>query len=145
MIVAPGALDADRFESGYRRARRLLDAEPDAAVRELESALALWRGPAYGEFATGFAQAPSVRLAELRTAAAEDLVELLIRTGAATDAVAAARELVGDAPAARTPRRAADACSARRAEGWRTPWRPIAQHRQLLADELGLDPPAGPA
>ena len=76
VIVAPGALDADRFEAGYRRARQLLDAEPEAAARELESALALWRGPAYGEFATGFAQAPSVRLAELRTAAAEDLVEL---------------------------------------------------------------------
>ena len=43
------------------------DAEPDGAVRELEAALALWRGPAYGEFATGFAQAPSVRLAELRS------------------------------------------------------------------------------
>ena len=103
VIVAPGALDADQFESGYRRARRLRDAEPDAAVRELEAALALWRGPAYGEFATGFAQAPSVRLAELRTAAAEDHVELLIRTGAATDAVAAARELVGDAPLRERP------------------------------------------
>ena len=106
--------------------------------------LALWRGPAYGEFATGFAQAPSVRLAELRTAAAEDLVELLIRTGAATDAVAAARELVGDAPLRERPvellMRALHACGrvADALEAYRA-------HRQLLADELGLDPPAGPA
>ena len=137
----PEALDAEQFESGYRRARQLRDADPDAAARELEGALALWRGPAYGEFATGFAQAPSVRLAELRTAASEDHVELLIRTGAATDAVAAARELVASAPLRERPvellmralhacGRVADALAAYRA------------HRELLADELGLDPPA---
>jgi DNA-binding SARP family transcriptional activator len=142
VVVAPGTLDADEFETGYRRARGLLDTEPDRAARELEAALALWRGPAYGEFATGFAQAPSVRLAELRTAAAEDLVEMLIRTGAVTDAVAAARELVGDAPLRERPvellmralhagGRVADALEAFR------------RHRQLLADELGLDPPEG--
>ena len=142
VIVAPGALDADRFESGYRRARQLFDAEPDGAARELESALALWRGPAYGEFATGFAQAPSVRLAELRVSAAEDLVEMLIHIGAATDAVAAARELVGAAPLRERPvtllMRALHACGrvADALEAYR-------QHRQLLADELGLDPPTG--
>ena len=108
----------------------------------LESALALWRGPAYGEFAAGFAQAPSARLAELRAAAAEDHVEVLIRTGAATDAVAAARELVGAAPLRERPvellMRGLHACGrvADALEAYR-------QHRQLLADELGLDPPAG--
>jgi predicted ATPase/DNA-binding SARP family transcriptional activator len=142
LLVAPGALDADVFESGIRRARRLMDTEPDAAVRELESALALWRGPAYGEFADGFAQAASVRLAELRTSAAEDHLELLIRTGAATDAVAGARHLVGETPLRERPvellMRALHACGrvADALDAYR-------RHRQLLADELGLDPPAG--
>jgi predicted ATPase/DNA-binding SARP family transcriptional activator len=142
VVVAPGSLDADLFETCYRRARQLMDAAPDAAARELESALALWRGPAYGEFAAGFAQASSVRLAELRTVAMEDHVDLLIRTGAATDAAAAARELVGDAPLRERPvellMRALHACGrvADALEAYRA-------HRQLLVDELGLDPPAG--
>ena len=67
---------------------------------------------------------------------------MLIRTGAATDAVAAARELVGAAPLRERPvellMRALHACGrvADALEAYR-------QHRQLLADELGLDPPAG--
>jgi predicted ATPase/DNA-binding SARP family transcriptional activator len=140
--VAPGALDADRFEAGFQRARRLRDADPDEAARELESALALWRGPAYGEFANGFAQAPSVRLADLRMAASEDLVEIMIGRGDATEAVAAARELVDTAPLRERPvellmralhasGRVVDALDVYR------------KHRQTLADELGLDPPAG--
>jgi predicted ATPase/DNA-binding SARP family transcriptional activator len=142
VVVAPGALDADLFETSCRRARRLMEVEPEVAARELESALALWRGPAYGEFADGFAQAASVRLAELRTAAAEDHLELLIRTGAATDAVAGARHLVGETPLRERPvellMRALHACGrvADALEAYRS-------HRQLLADELGLDPPAG--
>ena len=140
--VASGALDAEQFETGYRRARRLLDADPDEAARELETVLSLWRGPAYGEFSTSFAQAPSVRLDELRTAAAEDLVELLIRRDATTEAVAAARELTGKAPLRERPvellmralhasGRVADALEVYR------------RHRELLADELGLDPSSG--
>jgi predicted ATPase/DNA-binding SARP family transcriptional activator len=142
VVVASDGLDADRFEAGYRRARGLADTDPEAAIRELEAALALWRGPAYGEFATSFAQAASVRLTELRTAAAEDRVELLVRTGAVAEAVATARELVETAPLRERPvellmrglhagGRVADALEAYR------------RHRQLLADELGLDPPAG--
>ncbi len=142
VAVGPGALDAEEFEASYRRARTIIDAEPAEAARELDAALALWRGPAYGEFSEAFAQAPAVRLAELRTAAAEDRVELLLRRGAATEAVAAASELVGEAPLRERPvellvrslhacGRVADALDAYR------------RYRELLADELGLDPPAG--
>jgi predicted ATPase/DNA-binding SARP family transcriptional activator len=141
ILVAPGQLDADAFETSYRQARQLADVDPESALKEIESALGWWRGPAYGEFATGFAQAASVRLDELRAAAAEDRVELLLRTGAEGTAVAAARELVGTAPLRERPvellmralhasGRVADALAVYRA------------HRELLAEELGLDPPA---
>ena len=64
----------------------------------LDGALALWRGPAYGEFGNGFAHVAAVRLDELRMAALEDRVELLLRAGAATEAVAQARDLVAAEP-----------------------------------------------
>src|SRR5262245_54584310 len=51
LVLASGELDAEDFEAGCRRARGLVDTEPDRALEEIEAALALWRGPAYGEFA----------------------------------------------------------------------------------------------
>ena len=154
VLVAPdGSIDAEVFEGTYRRARSLMDAgsdraDPDqadldqAAQRRAGQALALWRGPAYGEFASGFAQAAAVRLQELRTAALEDRVELLLRRGATTDAVADARDLVAAEPLRERPvellMRAlhADGRVAEALDAYR-------DHRELLADELGLDPPAG--
>ena len=137
-----GSVDADEFEEGYRRARALMASDPDEAARILDEVLALWRGPAYGEFAGGFAQAPSVRLAELRTSAQEDRVELLLGQGAATDALAGARDLVGAEPLRERPvellMRALHACG--RVPDALDAYR---RYRELLADELGLDPPAG--
>jgi predicted ATPase/DNA-binding SARP family transcriptional activator len=142
LSVAPGSLDAEEFETRFRRARTLMATDPDESARELDAALALWRGPAYGEFAEGFAQAPSARLGELRAAAEEDRVELLLERGSPADAVAAARELVGASPLRERPvgllMRALHA-SGRVAEALEA----FRQHRSLLADELGLDPPAG--
>jgi len=53
--VARGSVDAEVFEARLRAAAAAPDAT--AAVAELDDALALWRGPAYGEFADGFARA----------------------------------------------------------------------------------------
>ena len=108
----------------------------------LDSALGLWRGSPYGEFGSGFAQSAAVRLQELRTAALEDRVELLLRRGATTDAVAEARDLVAVEPlrergvallmrALHADGRVAEALDAYR------------DHCRLLAEELGLDPSAG--
>ena len=66
LAASDGSIDADEFELSYRRARALMDADPGQAARVLDGALALWRGPAYGEFGTGFAQVSAVRLDELR-------------------------------------------------------------------------------
>ena len=68
-------IDALLFEQLVERAAR----EPDAAIITLRTALALWRGDAYAEFADEeWAVVAVHRLAELRVAAIEDLVELLL-------------------------------------------------------------------
>ena len=142
LVVPEGAIDAEEFEGSYRRARALMDADPDQAARVLDSGLALWRGPPFGEFGTGFAQVAAVRLEDLRNAALEDRVELLLRRDATMDAAAAARDLVAAEPlrerrvallmrALHADGRVADALDAYR------------DHCVRLAEELGLDPPAG--
>ncbi|ROO85718.1 transcriptional regulator [Actinocorallia herbida] len=134
---------------GY--ALRLPDAAVDAwwfdALAQdpgrLAEALALWRGPAFAEFADEpWAQAEIGRLAALRLAVRERHVAALLRAGDAAGAVPEAELLTGDDPL--------------REEGWRllalALWNAgrqadalaaLRRARTTLADELGLDP--GPA
>src|SRR3954453_11826487 len=139
LAIDPACIDAERFEAGYRAARRLAPTDPLQAVALLDEALALWRGPAYGDFCEAFARASATRLEQLRIAALEDRSALLLESGAVTDAVAAARGLVAAEPFRTRPvevlmraldadRRPAEALDAYRG------------HRALLAEELGLDP-----
>jgi DNA-binding SARP family transcriptional activator len=141
LSAADDSIDAELFEREYRGARALIDVDPERAARALEGALSLWRGPAYGEFGSAFAHVAAVRLEELRLGCQEDRVDLLIRQGLTTDAVAQARDLVAAEPlrerrvallmhALHAEGRVADALDAYR------------NHRSLLAEELGLDPPA---
>ncbi|RFU19897.1 BTAD domain-containing putative transcriptional regulator [Geodermatophilus marinus] len=139
LAVDPAAVDAERFEAACREARRVGTADPAAAVRLLEEALALWRGPAYGEFADGLARAAAVRLEELRTTACEERADRLLAAGAVADAVAAARDLVEREPLRSRPVEvlvqalAADGRPAEAVEAYH-------RHRRLVADELGMDP-----
>jgi len=141
LAVSPDAVDAPLFERGYRRARNLRDEDPRSAAAVLDDALALWRGPAYGDHAEGLARAPAVRLEELRTAALEDRAELHLRLAELTEAVTAARDLVAAHPLRDRPvellMRALHAAG-------RTPeaLHAYREHRERLAEELGLDPPA---
>ena len=139
LAVDPASVDAERFETACRAARRVAAEDPHRAVALLDEALALWRGPAYAEFSGSFARAPATRLDELRTAALEDRAALLLECGAVAEAVAAARELVASEPLRTRPvevlmgalaadRRPAEALDVYRA------------HRAVLADELGMDP-----
>src|SRR5690606_38979957 len=77
--VPPEAVDAERFERDVRLAA---GAEPAVAVDLLDRALRRWRGPAYAEFADGFARAAAVRLDELRTVARERYAAALLACGA---------------------------------------------------------------
>lgn len=134
--VARGSVDAEVFEE---RLRDAAGREPADALRVLDEALALWRGPAYGEFADGFARAAATRQEELRTGALEDRVELLLRAGAPADAVAAALDLAATHPLRERP--VVLAMRALAAVG-RSPEALAAytRHRDHVRDELGLDP-----
>lgn len=137
----PSAVDAERFETGYRTARALAAEDPTVAAELLDTALGLWRGQAYGEFGGGFARAPAARLAELRIAALEDRVALLLRCGD-PEAAARARDLAAQEPLRERPlellMRAlhADGRAAEALDAYR-------RHRDLVAEELGLDPAPG--
>lgn len=142
LVLGESAIDADRFAAGYRAARAVAATDPAQAAALLDEALAWWRGPAYGEFADGFALAASAGLEELRVAALEQRAALALATGLAAEAVAGARDLVGQWPLRERPveilMRAlhADGRAGEALEAFR-------RHREVVAEELGLDP--GPA
>ncbi|MEY2477778.1 MAG: hypothetical protein QOG87_3093 [Actinomycetota bacterium] len=127
-----------------RHAVDSLDFEDRVAVartaEQLSAALALWRGPALAELADlPFARAEAARLEELRWAALEDRVEADLELGRH-------HELSGELPTLvkEQPLRERLRCqlmlalyrSGRQAEALRT----YSEGREVLAEELGLDP-----
>jgi predicted ATPase/DNA-binding SARP family transcriptional activator len=130
------AVDAERFEDGLRRAAQL---GPEQALPVLDEALALWRGPAYAEFADSFAQAVAIRLDELRITARERRAAALLAVGASDQAVSELSDLAAAHPLRERPHallmralhlagRQPDALEVFR------------RFRDRLAGELGLDP-----
>jgi WD40 repeat protein/DNA-binding SARP family transcriptional activator len=141
--VAPGALDATRFEELAAKARRALsDGRADAAASLLGEALGLWRGQAFEEFTdSDVAAAEADRLAELRLGAVEDRIEADLRLGRHRELVAELEGLVRDHSlrerlwaqlmlALYRSGRQADALLA------------YQRARSVLVEELGIDPGA---
>ncbi|WP_433124162.1 ATP-binding protein [Micromonospora sp. CA-240977] len=141
--VPTDAVDAGRFEALLVEARAVSRADPARARALLTSGLDLWRGRAYAEFAgEPWAQAEVLRLEELRLGARELLLDAIVRSGDAAEAVSEAEVLTRQAPL--------------REESWRllalALWRAgrqgdalaaLRRARATFVDELGLDP--GPA
>ena len=134
-------LDADRFESALTDGQSRLEVgDPDGALACLDEALALWSGPAYGEFAgEHWAMAEANRLDELHEVARELRLEALMESGRHVSAIPDLESLVDAAPFRERPRRLlmvalyrsgrhADALRAGRA------------YRDFLAEETGLEP-----
>jgi DNA-binding SARP family transcriptional activator len=125
--VDEGELDLDRFDRLVHEGReRLAAGDAKTASRDLERALALWRGPAPG-------------LDERRLAALEDRIESDLALGRHAQLVAELETLVAEHPLRERPRgqlmlalyrsgRQADALSEYRAT------------RETLVDELGIEP-----
>jgi predicted ATPase/DNA-binding SARP family transcriptional activator len=135
--VTADCVDALRFEALRERAAHAPDA---AAARLLDAALALWRGPAYAEFADhDFASAEAARLNELRAATIEDYADLALRAGCATDAIAHLEALQASQPWR-------DRCVELLMRALGGSGRPAEaldvydRHRRGLAAEFGLDP-----
>ena len=141
--VGPESFDAARFESmvvdAQEVARRGDAAE---AVHLLDGALALWRGPAFGEFAfSEFARAEASRLEELRWVAIEERVDARLTLGAHEELVG---ELEGFVRESGFRERLwgelmlALYRSGRQAEALRA----YGRVRTLLGEELGIEPGA---
>ncbi|CAJ61655.1 BTAD domain-containing putative transcriptional regulator [Frankia alni] len=138
LALGPEAVDAWRFESLLREARRHSSAGTARAL--ISEGLSLWRGEAFGEVADeSWATADIARLAELRAEARQMLAAAELRAGNLAAAVRLADALTRREPL--------------REEGWRllalSLWGgnrqadaldALRRARRQLTEELGLDP-----
>ena len=124
--------------AGASRGRRL--PTPAGAAAGFREALELWRGPALVDFAyEPFAQAPILRLEELRLTALEDRIEADLALGRHAPLVAELEALVAEHPLRERLRgqlMLALYRSARQAEALGA----YQQARRVLVDELGIEP-----
>jgi DNA-binding SARP family transcriptional activator/tetratricopeptide (TPR) repeat protein len=138
--LVPGQPDAVAFEQQLARARQLRkNGDPLGAVGELESALGLWRGAAFSGVPGPFAETERVRLAELRSGAAEERADVLLTLGRHEEVVADLTALVADHPLRERMRgllMIALYRNGRPAEALRV----FAEGRQVLQQELGVGP-----
>jgi WD40 repeat protein/DNA-binding SARP family transcriptional activator/tRNA A-37 threonylcarbamoyl transferase component Bud32 len=138
--AAPDEVDVLRFEDLVGQARRRAAAEPWAAVRLLDEALALWRGPALADLAAEPSLGPELaRLEELRLAASEERIEALLVLGRHGEVAADLEQLTKQYPLRERlwgQRLLALYRSGRQAEALAA----YQQARQTLAEELGIDP-----
>lgn len=135
--AAPDAVDSWRFETAVHAAAGL---PPAQAVRRLDDALRLWRGPSYAEFAAEeWVRSERARLAELRLHAVEQRARARLTSGAAAEVIP---DL--DAHAADHPWRedawALLASALYQAGRQADSLAVLRRARAALADELGLDP-----
>ncbi len=143
LIVSPEEVDATRFVTLLDAARtELQEGRSERAGNLLDEGLALWRGPAYGEFADEpFAIAEAGRLEELRLGAIEARLEVALATGHHHSVVADAEALVTEHPLREEAwglLMLALYRSGRQADALRA----FQRARRILRDQLGLDPNA---
>ncbi|MEU3625126.1 BTAD domain-containing putative transcriptional regulator [Amycolatopsis coloradensis] len=138
------SVDAWDFEAAVAAARELIDARrADAALSQVDTALALWRGPAYAEFAEeGWARGEVSRLTELRLLARELRAEALLALGRAAEAIPDLEPQVREHPLRENGSRLL-ALSLYRSGRQGDALAVLRTTRKLLADELGVDPGAG--
>jgi DNA-binding SARP family transcriptional activator len=135
--VAPDQVDARRFEQALAHSRHL---PADERRDLLQSALALWRGPALAEFAfDDFAQAEIRRLEELRLVALGERIDAELDLGRHGDVIGELEALVADQPLRETFRRQLMLAlyrAGRQAEALDV----YQDARSRFVDELGIEP-----
>ncbi len=143
LAVPPDAVDVMAFEALAAQGRRALaDGDAGEAARVLRDALLAWRGQPLADAAgSDFADLAAARLTELRSSVLADRIEADLALGEGASLVGELRVLLSANPLAERPRgllmRALYAAG-RQAEAL------AAYHegRELLADQLGVDPSA---
>lgn len=135
--VTPEQVDALRFEQLLASARDRRD-DPHEARRLLDEALSLWRGPAYAEFADDVAHGEALRLDELRLVAVEEQAAARLALG---EGAALAGDLRAELAAHPLRERLVELSMAAlaTAEQVSEALAVYRSHRQLLADETGLE------
>jgi DNA-binding SARP family transcriptional activator len=129
--------DAARFEAAVVEAARLPARD---ALDRLDAALALWRGPAYAEFAAEpWARGEITRLDELRLLAVERRAEAALATGQAAESVPALEAHVREHPLAEDGWRLL-ALALYRAGRQGDALATLRRARAVLRTELGVDP-----
>ena len=136
----PFELDSTRFDALMRHARKSLPVDPDTAVAALDDALAMWRGPALADLADRSSLlVEAARLDQIRLEAQELRIEGLLAGGSQARAIGELETLLAQHPLReglwgllilayyREGRQAEALSSYQRA-------------REILADELGIDP-----
>ena len=139
--VAPGDLDIQQFESLAAEGGGALAAgDPERAAAQLGEALGLWRGPLLADvLPSPLIETHAQRVAELWFTTTELRVEADLACGRASQVIPELRGLVTEHPLrerlwALLMRALEEA--GRRAEALET----YAQAREVIADELGVDP-----
>ncbi|MET9794908.1 AfsR/SARP family transcriptional regulator [Nocardiopsis alba] len=139
--VAPGSVDTQTFHDLLARARTATDPAVRAAL--ISDALALWRGPAFGEFADhDFARIVTTRLEDRRLTALEEQAEARLELGE-HDLVADELGDLTERHPLRERMRAAHMRALYRAGRQSEALDGYHRLRTRLSEELGLDP--GPA
>src|SRR5262245_5811938 len=140
LTVDTSELDAAHFDALVAAAKKSLPVDPNVAIATFEDALSLWRGPALADLHEHSSLlAEAARLDELRLDAQEDRIEGLLATGAPAKALSELEPLLAAQPLRESlwglamlafyrAGRQADALNA------------FGKARELLADELGIDP-----
>ena len=137
------ATDADEFEGHVKAGVRLLGAgDTQRAVQSIDAGLSLWRGAAYAEFVDElWARIEATRLEELRAVAHEVRVEAMVTSGAHREAIGELEGLVDSYPFREQFQLQLITAlyrSGRQTEALRH----CQKYRDVLADELGLEPSA---
>ena len=141
LLRAAGVTDVDRFVACVHEGRQsLATGRPAEALPVLDEALALWRGVPFADLPDDpQVTAARARLAELREVAVEERLAAHLDAGDAPTAVAELEPAVHDTPF-RERRWALLVTGLYRCGRQQEALAVLRQVRQLLADELGIDP-----